>query len=501
MTDERPKKSSFFRRDDAGNNDSNRSSDASGFEKRNDSQPGKRPRLERNDNESPRSFNNDRPPFGGDRNNSSTDQRRSSSNDRKPYGSDRKPFSGDRERKPYDPDRKPYGGDRGNSYGGERRSFNSDRKPYDPDRKPFGGGRERKPYDPDRKPYGGDRGNSYGGERRSFNSDRKPYDPDRKPFSGDRERKPYDPDRKPFGGDRERKPFDPDRKPYDPDRKPYGDRTPFSGSKPYGERKFSDNRTKRSDRNAKTAKVVEQLRLDPNVPVRLNRFIAMSGVCSRREADELILAGEVTVNGVVADQLGTKVMLSDEVRLNGKILKGERKVYIIMNKPKGYITTTDDPHADHTVMDLLKDQVKERVYPIGRLDKNTTGVLLLTNDGELAQELTHPSFEKRKIYHVFLDKPVSEEDLAKLTAGITLEDGEIHADEVSYVDDRKNEVGVEIHSGRNHIVRRMFQHIGYEVEKLDRVFFAGFTKMGLRRGFWRYLTPREVTILKSGSYQ
>ncbi|WP_281671323.1 pseudouridine synthase [Rikenella microfusus] len=236
--------------------------------------------------------------------------------------------------------------------------------------------------------------------------------------------------------------------------------------------------------------------------MRLNRFIAMSGVCSRREADELIEAGEVTVNGVMVDKLGSKVRPGkDEVRLNGELLKGEKKVYILLNKPKGYVTTVDDPHADRTVIDLLKGECKERVYPVGRLDKNTTGVLLLTNDGNLTKELTHPSFAKKKIYHVFLDKPCTETDLEKLTEGVELEDGPIYADEVSFVDGNRKEVGVELHSGRNRIVRRMFEALGYEVVKLDRVYFAGLTKMGLRRGFWRYLTSREVSALKSGSYE
>lgn len=236
--------------------------------------------------------------------------------------------------------------------------------------------------------------------------------------------------------------------------------------------------------------------------MRLNRYIAMSGVCSRREADQLIEAGEVTVNGVRVDALGTKIRpAQDEVRLNGELLKGEKKVYIVLNKPKGYVTTLDDPHADRTVIDLLKGEVPERVYPVGRLDKNTTGVLLLTNDGNLTRELTHPSFAKKKIYHVFLDKPCTEKDLEQLAEGIELEDGPIHADEVSYVEGKRKEVGVELHSGRNRIVRRMFEALGYEVVKLDRVYFAGLTKMGLRRGFWRYLTPREVAALKTGAYE
>lgn len=257
-------------------------------------------------------------------------------------------------------------------------------------------------------------------------------------------------------------------------------------------------------RGRKPRRTVDAEASAPVMPaeMRLNRFIAMSGVCSRREADQLIEAGEVTVNGRRVDQLGAKIRpAQDEVRLNGELLKGEKKVYIVLNKPKGYVTTMEDPHADRTVIDLLKDQCRERVYPVGRLDKNTTGVLLLTNDGNLTRELTHPSFAKKKIYHVFLDKACTEEDLDRLVEGIELEDGPIHADEVSFVEGNRKEIGVELHSGRNRIVRRMFEALGYEVVKLDRVYFAGLTKMGLRRGFWRYLTPREVSALKSGAYE
>lgn len=235
--------------------------------------------------------------------------------------------------------------------------------------------------------------------------------------------------------------------------------------------------------------------------VRLNKFIANSGICSRREADEFIEAGVVTVNGVVVTELGTKVKPTDDVRFNGQRLQGEKKVYILLNKPKGYVTSVDDPHADKTVMDLIKGACSERVYPVGRLDKNTTGVLLFTNDGELTKQLTHPSNEKIKIYHAFLDKNVSQPDLEKLVEGFDLEDGFTQADSASYVDGQKSEVGLEIHSGRNRIVRRMFEHLGYKVTKLDRVYFAGLTKKGLKRGDWRILTPKEVNMLKMGAYK
>lgn len=239
----------------------------------------------------------------------------------------------------------------------------------------------------------------------------------------------------------------------------------------------------------------------PAGAVRLNRYIATSGVCSRREADDLIVAGVVTINGQVAMELGTKVMPGDEVRFNGEIIRGEKKVYILMNKPKGFVTTMDDAHADKTVMEIIKNACSERVYPVGRLDKNSVGVLLFTNDGELTRQLTHPSYNKRKIYQVSLDKSVTQADLERLASGIELEDGPIFADEISYVGDSHKEVGVEIHSGRNRIVRRMFESLGYSVQKLDRVYFAGLTKKSLKRGAWRFLTPREVSMLKSGEYE
>jgi len=245
-------------------------------------------------------------------------------------------------------------------------------------------------------------------------------------------------------------------------------------------------------------------RFEPAQPVgaiRLNRFIANSGICSRREADDLIQAGVVSVNGQIVTELGTKVNPTDEVRFNGEIIRGEKKVYILMNKPRGYVTSLEDPHADKTVMDLLKDACKERVYPVGRLDKNSVGVLLFTNDGELTRQLTHPSYSKKKIYQVTLNKSVTQADMQRLADGIELEDGLIYADEISYVGDSHKEVGIEIHSGRNRIVRRMFEALGYTVQKLDRVYFGGLTKKKLKRGAWRFLTPMEVSRLKSGEYE
>ena len=235
--------------------------------------------------------------------------------------------------------------------------------------------------------------------------------------------------------------------------------------------------------------------------IRLNRFISQSGVCSRREADDFILAGVVTVNGQVVTELGIKILPTDEVRFHDEKLQGEKNVYLVLNKPKGYVTSLDDPHAEKTVMDLVKNACTERVYPVGRLDKNSLGLLLITNDGDITRQLTHPSYRKKKIYQVTLDKPLTRADMDSLTEGITLEDGDIFADEVAYASEDKRTVGVEIHSGRNRIVRRMFEHLGYTVQKLDRVYYAGLTKKNLKRGEWRFLTRDEVMRLKTGQYE
>ena len=242
--------------------------------------------------------------------------------------------------------------------------------------------------------------------------------------------------------------------------------------------------------------------VDPNEPIRLNKFLANAGVCSRREADEFITAGVVSVNGEVVTELGTKIKRVDVVKFHDETVSIERKVYVLLNKPKDCVTTSDDPQARLTVMDLVKGACSERIYPVGRLDRNTTGVLLLTNDGDLASKLTHPKFLKKKIYHVYLDKNLTKADMDQIAAGVELEDGEIHADAISYADDvKRDQVGIEIHSGKNRIVRRIFESLGYKVVKLDRVFFAGLTKKGLRRGEWRYLTEQEVNFLRMGSFE
>lgn len=232
--------------------------------------------------------------------------------------------------------------------------------------------------------------------------------------------------------------------------------------------------------------------------IRLNKFVANAGVCSRREADKLIAEGLISVNGEVVTTVGTMVKMSDKVVYDGKQLNAEKLVYVLLNKPKNFVTTLSDPHATHTVMDLVKHACEERIYPVGRLDKMTTGILLLTNDGDLAKQLTHPSHEHRKIYHAFLDKEITPEHLDSIATGFELEDGFIKSDKISLVQGNAKEVGIEIHSGKNRIVRRIFAHLGYEVVKLDRVYFSGLTKKDVPRGKWRFLTSKEITFLKAG---
>ena len=242
--------------------------------------------------------------------------------------------------------------------------------------------------------------------------------------------------------------------------------------------------------------------LDPDEKIRLNKFMANSGICSRREADEFIQQGLVKVNGEVVTELGTKISHTDTVEYDEKIVALESKCYILLNKPKDCVTTSDDPNGRTTVLDLVKGACNERIYPVGRLDRNTTGVLLLTNDGDLASKLTHPKYVKKKIYHVWTDKDITEEDMQRISDGIELEDGPIHADAISYATETdRNQAGIEIHSGRNRIVRRIFESLGYHVTKLDRVYFAGLTKKNLPRGRWRYLTQEEVNYLKMGSFE
>ncbi len=278
-----------------------------------------------------------------------------------------------------------------------------------------------------------------------------------------------------------------------------------SGIRKKGSKNISDKILKTSKR--KTVKRIKQDRPKHHTPdekyrIRLNRYIASTGLCSRRQADVYIRAGLITVNGKTVTELGMKINLRDEVKYNGSIIKEEKKVYILLNKPKDYITTVEDPHASKTVLELVKNACKERVYPVGRLDRTTTGVLLLTNDGDLTRKLTHPKFNKLKVYQVTLNKALKPVDIEKIGKGITLEDGFIKADNINYTDPAdKRVVGIEIHSGRNRIVRRLFEHLNYRVLKLDRVYFAGLTKKGLSRGKWRFLAEQEITMLKMSAYK
>ena len=239
---------------------------------------------------------------------------------------------------------------------------------------------------------------------------------------------------------------------------------------------------------------------DPTKPVRLNKFLANAGICSRREADDFIQAGVITVNGEVVDNLGAKVLPTDDIRFHDQPVRRERKVYILLNKPKNTVTTTDDPQERHTVIDIVRNACPERIYPVGRLDRNTTGVLLLTNDGDLAAKLTHPKFNKKKIYAVTLDRDLDEVDEAIIRAGVVLDDERIIPDALEFPKEDRRHIGLEIHSGQNRVVRRIFEKVGYKVVNLDRVSFAGLTKKNVGRGKWRFLTPKEVNMLHMGAF-
>lgn len=416
-------------------------------------------------------------------------------NSRGGYSSDRRSSYGDRsggygQRRSY--------GD--NAEGGERRSssYGQSRPSYG-DRPSYG---QRRSYGNNSE--GEDRRSSYGQSRPSFGEGRPSYG-QRRSYGGSQESGERRPSysRKPAGGHG----FGPKQ----------GGFSAGRGAGHQGPKKFG-RKDEPHFTEADEAGINQMLSRKPqidaafsdndNVPtpikeeIRLNKYIANSGVCSRREADNFIQAGVVTVNGEVVTELGTKVnVLKDDIRFNGERLKGEEKVYIVMNKPKGFVTSASDPHAEKTVMDLLKG-CKLRVFPVGRLDKNTTGVLMFTNDGEIAEQLTHPSYNKKKIYQVILDKPLEEADKEKiLTEGLDLNDGNIKADELEYIDaEDHRRLGIEIHSGKNRIVRRIFESLGYDVKSLDRVYFAGLTKKGLKKGEWRYLSEGEVNVLKMGAY-
>ena len=338
--------------------------------------------------------------------------------------------------------------------------------------------------------------NNEGGEQRSYRPRTSGYNREGG-FSTDRPQRPFSPrpryNANEEGGEQQRS-FRPQRPRFQQDgqmpRKPGPKRPRTPGYNPNA--KYS----------LKKQIEYKDILADPNEPIRLNKFLANAGVCSRREADEFITAGVVSVNGVVVTELGTKIKRTDEVKFHDETISVERKVYVLLNKPKDCVTTSDDPQERKTVMHCVKDACKERIYPVGRLDRNTTGVLLLTNDGDMASKLTHPKYLKKKIYHVYCDKNVTKADLDQIAAGITLDDGLIQADAISYASETdKKQVGIEIHSGKNRIVRRIFESLGYKVIKLDRVYFAGLTKKGLKRGDWRYLTEMEVNMLRMGSFE
>ena len=388
-----------------------------------------------------------------------------------------------------------FGSDRPGRSFGEDRQFGSDRP-----RRSFGEDRPRRSFGEDRQ-FGSDRPRRSFGEdrpRRSFGEDRQSgSDRPRRSFGEGGERP-----RRSFGENRERRPMGGDRKsagPRNSARKSFT-RKDFNYFRDENESGINKMISRRPQLDGEYSDN-DMVRVPVKEEIRLNKFIANSGVCSRREADNFILAGVVTVNGEVVTELGTKVNINtDDIRFNGERLKGENKVYIVMNKPKGYVTTASDPHADKTVMDLLK-ACPTRVFPVGRLDKNTTGVLMFTNDGEIAEKLTHPSYDKKKIYQVSLDSKLKQEDFEKILSGVELNDGVIAADELEYIEaDDHRKLGIEIHSGKNRIVRRIFESLGYEVKALDRVYFAGLTKKGIKRGDWRYLTEGEVNLLRMGAY-
>ena len=512
---------------------------------------------ERKPYESKREFTGERKPFNPDERKPYGEKREFNSGERKPYGEKRE-FNSERperrefnsgERKPYGEkrefnsgERKPYGEKREfNSERPERREFTGERKPYEGkrefnsgERKPYESKREftgeRKPFNPDeRKPYGEKR--EFIGERKPFNSDeRKPYGERPAPASG--ERKPYgDKPQFSYGNDK-RKPVAKrfDKGDFNKPRPNFGDKPSFEekksrgeGSdkpeKSYGSAKVNfggknlfkaHNPAEQSEKWTPTYKIgqyrdtapkkvkknIEASEKKNSAEIRLNRFIANAGICSRREADDIIKAGEISVNGEVITEMGHQVQPGDVVKMGNKKLSREKMVYVLINKPKDFITTTEDPDDRKTVMDLVKNACEERIYPVGRLDRNTTGLLLLTNDGELADKLTHPSNEVEKLYQVELDKPLTVEHQEQILKGITLEDGEFKADEVGIVTPDNMVIGIKIHSGRNRIVRRLFESLGYDVLKLDRTTFAGLNKKDLPRGSWRFLTEKEVVKLK-----
>lgn len=412
-----------------------------------------------------RSIDNDDKPFKRERSYDGAERRYE-----KKDGGYRRKRSFDREKRDERPRDDEKSSKRERSYSKDERRYEKKEGGYNKKRFFDKDKRDERSRDDDKKPF--NRRSSYGKNERSFRKD-----------EGEHKRESY---------------FDTDKKREDRDHK----QNSFDGEEPkrsyrenskYGQEKkiYKRKPQRRYERKEEPEPVYDGL-------TRLNKYIANAGICSRREADDLITSGVVSVNGKVVTEMGYKVKEGDEVRYNGEPIKKEKMVYVLLNKPKDFITTMDDPGGRKTVLELVRKAGRERLYPVGRLDRNTTGVLLMTNDGELTAKLTHPKYGVKKVYHVTLDKNFKATDMQQLSEGITLEDGFIKPDIISYVADgaNKNEVGVEIHSGKNRIVRRMFEKLGYEVVKLDRVIFAGLTKKDLPRGRWRFLTEKEIGFLK-----
>jgi len=484
----------------------------------------------------------------------------SRSSEPRAFDGPKREFSGDRERKPYNAERKPFAGDRPSRpyQGGDSNSESRPRREFDGPKREYSGDRERKPYNKpyssDRTPNSGERNREsrpyQGGDSNSESRPRREFNGPKREFSGDRARKPFNPERRPYAGDRPNRTFqggelntesrpsseferpkrefseDHARKPFQSDsseterpKRVFDREKSDDSSKDFREAptsKFSKRDTFKSrNRYEESPAHTPQYKLDrfkEKAPakiqrrirevesksdmVRLNRYIANAGICSRRDADKLIEAGEIKVNNKVITEMGYQVAPTDIVKYGNRKLNREKPVYVLLNKPKDFLTTTEDPNDRKTVMELVKNAGDARIYPVGRLDRNTTGLILLSNDGELADRLTHPSHEIEKIYQAELDKPLTDEDFEKIKAGLTLEDGEIKVDDLAKVTPDGYVIGVKIHSGKNRIVRRIFEHLGYEVTKLDRTTFAGLTKKDLPRGHWRYLTERELVKLK-----
>lgn len=467
------------------------------------------------------------------------DQNQSNFGDRKPYENrgnssygDRKPYenrgnSGSGERKPYE--------NRGNSSYGERKPYENRGNSGSGERKPYES-REGKPSFGEKRPYE-NRGNSSYGERKPYENreggkpsfgDKRPYENrggsntsyNRKPYENKESDQDYG-ERRPYPGKDNNQFNRTFKKPYDSnDSGSHGEKLSFKKPGEVTPSTFVETRynndgvtfrkpLKKSDDYDPNAKYSQKKQtefrkstVDLTKPIRLNKFLANAGICSRREADEYIQAGVISVNGEVVSELGVKVMHNDKVMFHNQQVRSEKKVYLLLNKPKDCVTTSEDTHDRLTVLDLVKNACSERIYPVGRLDRNTTGVILLTNDGDLASKLTHPKYDKKKIYHVALDKALEKADFEAVLNGVTLDDGFIAADALEYVKEGDpKQVGIEIHSGQNRVVRRIFEKLGYKVIRLDRVYFAGLTKKNIQRGKYRFLNEREINMLKMGAYE